>query len=387
MKVILISQDFYPITGGIATYLLQIYRNYFNLEDFSVIVPENISKREDYKKFNFKVDRVRFSPFESPTKRKKENKRLLGILKNEKPDLILFGYLRSHSEIGEAYKKINPKCKYGIVLHAKEAFLDSSITKNTNNNGKQKGYTEEEVVHYKKILNQSDFLITVSRFTKRLLKEQGIKNRFFIINPLLDEIPNLKFKSTSNKEFNLLSVGRLIKRKGQDSVIEILNELKNKIPNIKYFIVGEGVEKNNLIKLVKKEKLDKIVTFVGNVDNKRLKKYYWNCDLFILPTKHILPNDVEGFGIVFLEAGSYSKPVIGGKNGGVVEAIKNGKTGYLIKERDKKELIKKILYLYENQKERERLGKNGRKRIEQEFYKNKNKSFVNYLNKIKKDSK
>jgi glycosyltransferase involved in cell wall biosynthesis len=301
--------------------------------------------------------------------------------------LILFGYLRSHPEVGELYQKINPKCKYGIILHAKEAFLDSSITKNTNNKGKQKGYNKPEVMRYKEILNSADFLLTVSNFTKQLLKSQGIKNKFYIINPLLNEIPNLKFKSIPNKEFNLLSVGRLIKRKGQDSVIKILNDLKNKIPNIKYFIVGEGREKNNLIKLVKKEKLNNFVTFVGNVDNKRLIKYYLNCDLFILPTKHILPNDVEGFGIVFLEAGSYSKPVIGGKNGGVVEAIKNGKTGYLIKEGDKKELIKKILYLYENEKERKKLGKNGRKRVEQEFYKNKNKSFVNYLNKIKKDSK
>lgn len=387
MKVILISQDFYPLTGGIATYLLQMYRNYFNRDNFSVIVPDDISKEQAYKKFEFKVNRLKFSPFKSPAKRKKENKKILEIIKNEKPDLILFGYLRSHPEVGEEYKKINPNCKYAIILHAKEAFLDSSIIKKTNNDGKQKGYTKEEAIHYKKILNHSDFLITVSNFTKRLLKRQDIKNKFFIINPLLNEIPNKKFKSTSNKHFNLLSVGRLIKRKGQDSVIKILKLLKDKIPNIKYIIVGDGVEKFNLIKLVKKERLNNLVTFLGNIDDRRLKKYYCNCDLFILPTRHILPNDVEGFGIVFLEAASYSKPVIGGKNGGVVEAIKNGKTGYLINEGDEKELIKKILYLYENQKERERLGKNGRKRVEKEFYQNRSKSFVNYLNRIKRASK
>jgi len=168
MKVVLISQDFHPLTGGIATYLLQIYRSYFKKEEFAVIVPKNISKKEDYLKFNFPVYRVDFSPFASPEERKRENHGILEVLKKEKPDLILFGYLRSHPEVAEMYKKLNPKCKWGIVLHAKEAFLDSSITDKTNKNGSQKGYTQEEVFNYRLKLNSADFLICVSKFTKRI---------------------------------------------------------------------------------------------------------------------------------------------------------------------------------------------------------------------------
>jgi phosphatidylinositol alpha-1,6-mannosyltransferase len=370
MKVILISQDFYPLTGGIATYLLQVYENYFNREDFSVIVPKSISKEEDYKKFNFKVNRVKFSPFKSPIKRKKENMKILEILENEKPDLILFGYLRSHPEVGEAYKKINPKCKYGIILHAKEAFLDLSITKNTNNNGKQKGYTLEEVDNYKKIMNEADFLICVSNYTKRLVQKQKIKNKFFVIYPLLNlNKYNLDVPKTKN-EFNLLSVGRLIKRKGHDLVLESLKELKTKIPHLKYIIIGEGPEEKNLKKIVSENNLSEIVYFVGKISDKELAKYYSNCDIFVLPTRHIFPNDVEGFGIVFLEAGLYTKPVIGGKNGGVVEAIQNNKTGFLIKDNDKKDLVKKIFYLYKNKYERKRLGENGKKRILKDISKN-----------------
>jgi len=383
MKVILISQDFYPLRGGIARYLLQIYENYFKESDFKAIVPKNISKKSDYNNFKFLVHRFVFTPFKTFDKRKNENRKLLAFLEKEKPDLILFGYLRSHPEVAEEYKKINPNCKYGIILHAKEAFFDSSKTKKTNNKGVQKGYSLNEILDYKNILNKADFLITVSNFTKKLIKNQKIKNKFFVINPLLTKIPH-EIKEKDRKNFNILSVGRLIKRKGHDEVIKVLKEVRNKIPDITYTLVGDGPEKESLKTLALELGVSQNVIFEDNVSDKKLNNYYGDCDVFILPNKFILPNDIEGFGIVFLEANSYGKPVIGGKNGGVMEAIQNKKSGFLINPLNRKELFDKILFLYNNPNTRKKMGTNGRYRVIEKFYKNKNKDFLEYLNEIKK---
>jgi len=383
MKVILITQDFYPLTGGIATYLLQMYNNYFQRDDFSVVVPKKISKDKDYKKLNFPVNRLVFSPFSSFEERSKESKIILNLLKQENPDLVLFGYLRSHPEIAEEYKKYNPKCKWGIILHAKEAFLDPSIRKTTHKDGIQKGYTKKETIGYKRILNSADFLICVSKFTKKLIKSQKIKNKIFIINPSLILNHLSTNKNINPNKFVLLSVGRLIKRKGQDLVIKSLKNLEKDIPNLKYIIVGTGPEKDNLKKMAKKEKVSKIISFLGKVSEKNLPSVYSSCDIFVLPTRHIYPNDVEGFGIVFLEANFYSKPVIGGSNGGVIEAIKKNKSGFLIKQDNLKNLTKKILFLYKNPNKKLKMGNYGRKRVLKGFFNKKNNSFENYLSKLR----
>ncbi len=383
MKVLLISQDFYPLKGGIATYLMQIYKNYFSKEIFKVLISKDISKNSKLNKIDFEIKRLGFFSFIPPSKRKKKNKDFLNYMKKFKPDIVLFGYIRAHPEIMEEYKKINPNVKYGVVLHAKEVFFDSAIRKKTNKNGIQKGYTQKESFEYKQILNTADFLICVSQFTKELIRKQGIENkRLFVINPVLNKIPlNLKQKEHNN--FILLSVGRLIKRKNHLLILKSLKELKRSIPKLKYKIIGNGPEEDRLKNFVKKQGIEDIVSFMGEADENTLEKSYSNCDIFVLPTKFIYPNDIEGFGIVFIEANSFGKPVIGGRTGGVTEAVEEGKSGLLINPNSKKELIDKILFLYRNEKISKTLGEYGRRRVIKGFYKKKNKKFIGFLEKIR----
>lgn len=378
MKVLLVSQDFYPMKGGIATYLIQIIKNYFSRDKPKVLIPNNITKRKNFPEIKFPIEKIKFEPFVLPSKR--SNKQFLKKLREFKPDLVLFGYIRSHPEIMREYKKINSSVKWGIVCHAKEIFLDEAIVKRTNDKGKQKGYTKKEVREYKNILNSADFLLCVSNFTKSLLKKQGIKNKnIFVISPLLNKIP--KRNKISKKEFSILSVGRLIKRKGQKLVLESLIELKKIIPEIKYSIVGDGPEMDKLKKFVEQNNLSKQVKFYGEISEKKLEGIYSKSNIFVLPTKFIKPNDMEGFGIVFLEANFYGMPVIGGNNGGVREAIKNNKTGFQINPNSKKELIKKIVFFYENREKLKKMGDSGRNRVKNNYYNKKNRNFVNYLRK------
>jgi len=215
LKITLITQDFHPMRGGIAAHLKQIYLKYFHETEFNVIVPDYIGKKEDYSSFPFKVYQAGFSPFTLDTQREKGNKQILDILDTLHPDILLFGYLRSHPEVGLIYKSKNPDSKFGIFTYAKEAFIDDCICKENNILGAHTGYLAEEAEFYKSVLNKADFVFAISKFTRNLLVRQGIRENVHIIPPCISVNQQYLDPVNNGASINLLSVGRLIKRKGQ----------------------------------------------------------------------------------------------------------------------------------------------------------------------------
>jgi phosphatidylinositol alpha-1,6-mannosyltransferase len=151
-------------------------------------------------------------------------------------------------------------------------------------------------------------------------------------------------------------------------VIEAVKRIKDLMPEskIKYYLIGEGKETQNLKELVKKHNLENIIYFLGSCSSELRNKYYKLCDTFIMPSV-TQKNNIEGFGIVFLEANFYKIPVIGTRTGGMVEAIIDGETGLLVNPNDLDDLIKKILRLYNNKEFREKLGEKGYNRVIKEF--------------------
>ncbi len=127
----------------------------------------------------------------------------------------------------------------------------------------------------------------------------------------------------------LLTVGRLQKRKGQDFLIEAMPRLLEKIPQLQYVIVGRGDELENLRHLVEKHKLQENVFIHTNFDDTDLINAYQQCNVFILPNRTI-QNDIEGFGMVLVEAQACGKPVIAGDSGGTSETLQVGETGFII---------------------------------------------------------
>ena len=380
-KVVLITQDFYPMCGGIATYLEQIYLKYFQKTDFNVIVPDYIGKKKCYDACSFAVYQTKFSPFTLDVRRERCNKQMLNILDALRPDILLFGYLRSHPEVGLFYKSKNPAVKVGIFMHAKEAFINDCICKKNNILGTHKGYLIKEAEFYKFILNKADFIFAVSTFTRNLLIKQGITREIHIIHPSvqINQTP-LNSLSGNDKDITLLSVGRLVKRKGQGKVIEIMPHLLEKYPHLKYVIVGNGPERPFLKAQIERLCLGNCVTLASGISNKKLTHYYSLCDIFVLHCDFLPPNDVEGFGMVFLEANLYGKPVIGGNTGGTSDAIIHGKSGLLINPRSTVDLKRTISYLIENKNIRKELGSYGRDRVIKNFNNISSDYLVNLFN-------
>jgi phosphatidylinositol alpha-1,6-mannosyltransferase len=164
----------------------------------------------------------------------------------------------------------------------------------------------------------------------------------------------------------LMSVARLQRRKGHDLVIRALPELLRQWPMTRYVIVGDGNERRALEALTTSLGVERAVHFTGEVIDDDLPSYFAEADVFVLPTR-VEASDFEGFGIVFLEAAAAAKPSVGGRNGGVPEAIVEGETGMLVEQDDLASLTRILLQLLGSPELRHRLGEAGRSRAVRDF--------------------
>jgi phosphatidylinositol alpha-1,6-mannosyltransferase len=127
----------------------------------------------------------------------------------------------------------------------------------------------------------------------------------------------------------VLTVGRLQKRKGHDMMILALREVRLSFPDVLYAIVGDGKERASLEGLVDAEGLRGHVQFLGELDDAGLLACYQQCDLFVLPNRQV-GQDIEGFGMVLVEAQACGRPVIAGTSGGTAETMQMPETGRVI---------------------------------------------------------
>ncbi len=160
-----------------------------------------------------------------------------------------------------------------------------------------------------------------------------------------------------------MTIARLVERKGIEVVIRAMPRVLEAVPDAIYLVVGTGPQRGKLERLASESGLEGRVVFVGRVSDEELLYYYGACDLFVLLSRTLADKgEMEGFGIVFLEAGACGKPVIGGKGGGTSEAIEDGVTGLLVDPLDVNEIAGTIVRVLVDGELARRLGENGRKR-------------------------
>lgn len=166
----------------------------------------------------------------------------------------------------------------------------------------------------------------------------------------------------------ILTVGRLVERKGHDMVLRALPEVLQAVPDAHYIIVGKGDYEPRLRALVKDLGIQSHVTFTGYADDEEVAAYYVLCDVFAMISREIPEKgDIEGFGIVYLEANVMGKPVVAGNSGGVPEAVIDGETGYLVDPANVREVSQAIIRLLRDPELARRLGKQGQDRALNEF--------------------
>jgi phosphatidylinositol alpha-1,6-mannosyltransferase len=161
------------------------------------------------------------------------------------------------------------------------------------------------------------------------------------------------------------TVGRLTRRKGHDHVLHALARLRRK--DVVHLVLSDGELGAELRALVRTLHLEQTVRFVGQVEAHELPRYYAASDVFIMANRTLDSGDVEGFGMVFLEASAAGLPVIGGRSGGAVDAIEHGETGLLVDGGSIPAIAEALQTLLDDPALRARLGARGRERMRQHF--------------------
>jgi phosphatidylinositol alpha-1,6-mannosyltransferase len=172
------------------------------------------------------------------------------------------------------------------------------------------------------------------------------------------------------KELNLegkkviVSVGRLVHRKGQDHLIESMPQILESVPDAHLLMVGKGPYLEHLAKLVALNKLENHVSFIGRIQYAELPRFICAGDIFAMPSRSRLAGlEVEGLGIVYLEASSCGLPVIAGSSGGAPDAVIDGVTGFVVDGTDNQQIAKAAIELLNNPEKAKAMGMAGRQWI------------------------
>jgi phosphatidylinositol alpha-1,6-mannosyltransferase len=164
----------------------------------------------------------------------------------------------------------------------------------------------------------------------------------------------------------VVCVSRLVPRKGQDMLIRALPLVRKKVSDAALLIVSGGPDRDRLGKLAKGQEND--VVFTGSVPWTALPEHYAAGDVYAMPCRTRRRGlDVEGLGIVYLEASATGLPVVAGDSGGAPDAVIEGETGYVVDGRDVAAIADRLVTLLQDRDLAARMGKAGRTWVERNW--------------------
>ncbi len=274
--------------------------------------------------------------------------------------LAIFGHLNL-APLALLLRTIRPRMHQVIVAHGVEAWERRSLI-------------------HRMALRWADNVVAVSRFTRaRLAAANGVPKAHIqvIHNALLPEVVDVALRNATDITTEearrrlgldgqriLLTVGRLSateQLKGHDRVIAALPHVVRQFPNLRYLVVGDGDDRPRLSHLADQLGVSRHVLFVGPVSSDTLPLYYRACDVYVMPSRG------EGFGLVFIEAMLYSKPVVASTADAAGEPVLSGRTGTLVDPLDTDALVHALCELLSDGDRRRRFGDAGHQRVLDHF--------------------
>lgn len=211
----------------------------------------------------------------------------------------------------------------------------------------------------KQTLKNADAVISLTDDMKKKIKKIHDREIFVIPNGIDLNVFEGLSKEELRKKFGLnktekiiLYVGRLLHIKGLIYLIEAVKNINEK--NKRLLLVGYGDDRKHLENLVKKLKIENIVTFVGKVPNKEVFEYMVASDVLVLPSLS------EGFPNVILEAMASGLPIIATKVGGIPKIVNNEVNGFLVDPKNPTQIVETLLQLFKDEKLREKISDNNK---------------------------
>jgi phosphatidylinositol alpha-1,6-mannosyltransferase len=266
-----------------------------------------------------------------------------------RPDVVVFT-IPNLAPLGLALPALQPSARVIVCTHGIEIWSQLPVARRV-------------------ALRRANRVVASARYNAdRIRVVQGVRPERIVLIPLAlspswgrDGHPAARAKD-SDRHVRLLSVARLDageRYKGIDTVIRALPDLQLQVPSITYRVVGEGTDLQRLQRLANDCGVADAVQFIGAVDHRNLLREYQRCDVFVLPSTG------EGFGLVFLEAMSFAKPVVAVAAGGPIDIVEDGMTGRLVESPDN--IAAALLELLLNREQAKEMGTRGRTRLEAAF--------------------
>jgi phosphatidyl-myo-inositol dimannoside synthase len=167
----------------------------------------------------------------------------------------------------------------------------------------------------------------------------------------------------------VVCVSRLIPRKGQDVLLRALPLVRRSVPDASLLIVGDGPDRERLERQADDAGLGDAAVFTGAVESAELPAHYAAGDVFAMPCRtRRAGQDIEGLGIVYLEASATGLPVVAGSSGGAPDAVREGETGYVVDGRDATAVAERLVTILQDSALAKRLGDAGRRWVEAEWH-------------------
>lgn len=357
---LLVTNDFPPKIGGIQNYLFELWRR-LDPQTFTVVTSYQPGCEEFDARLNFEVIRLRQKILLPTRSLRIEIQRICEL---RQASLIIWD---PAFPLGLLARKLGTP--YGVVVHGAELTIPARLPVVSRLVGRT--------------LAKAAFLISAGQYPKseleRLFDKDGIRSpEIFEIPPGVDTArfapvapsTRLEYRSrlgVDDGDFLVTSVSRLVPRKGMDTLIEASGLIAKAHSNLKVRIAGSGRDSKRLERLIRKHGAP--VELVGRVSDDELPLFIGSGDAFAMLCRNRWGGlEQEGFGIVFLEAGSCSVPVIAGYSGGSCEAVTHEQSGYVVyKPRSARKSAEALSMLVSNPALAMRMGVNGRQRAISEF--------------------
>lgn len=364
MKILILTLEYPPQIGGIAAYTYRQAKHWPVKSDQVIVYAPKMAGDASFDRQN---------PW--PVIRRQPYFRLIWphwlrmliqvwqIIRQEKVDMIHVHHVLPAGYVVYLLNKLK-RIPYILFFHG----LDFGYALKTKSKAKKLAKVGQLA---EKIVVNSNFVKNrvIEKFPDWTNKIQVIYPCPSLENTVIDsnKLEELKQKYNPDHLPTILTCARLVARKGQDMVIKSLPKVVGQVPDFRYLICGQGDYKAELEKLVKQYNLAKNVVFIDFVPQDELPYLYSLADVLAMPARELADMDAEGFGIVFLEANLFGRPVIAGKSGGMPEAIDHGRTGILVDPLSVEEISQAIVKLLTDKELANHLGQQGQARVRSQF--------------------
>lgn len=378
-RILLVSEIFPPKVGGSGRWFREIYPR---LDGFDVTIAAGTDPDEGTVPAIEGVT-VRRLPLTFPTRfvrpsswpfYRRAERTLSRWIDEARPDQIHAGRAVPEGLIARRLWK-RSGIPYTVYAHGEEVNLSNDEW--TPTRWQRSVYQSRELGWLtSRVLGDAARIVANSENTRSLLIERwGLpEERVALLHPGVDlerfhpaeRDPRARAPLGWGQRPVILTVGRLQRRKGQDMLIRALPAVLERHPRVLYAICGEGEERAALEALARDTGVDRHVVFHGEVDDETLVSCYQQCDLFALPNRDV-GSDVEGFGMVLLEAQACGRPVLAGRSGGTRETFEDGVTGWLADCHDPSDLSVALPGILADRDRLDRMGRDARAFVERRF--------------------